>query len=58
MNFGKLYLVPNQLGDFNDNYIIKSHISLINKISFSFLKMKSLEEHLLKIFLQKKNNLN
>ena len=34
MNFGKLYLVPNQLGDFNDNYIIKSHISLINKISF------------------------
>ena len=34
MNFGKLYLVPNQLGDFNDNYIIESHISLINKISF------------------------
>ena len=50
MNFGKLYLVPNQLGDFNDNYIIESHIS--------FLKMKSLEEHSLKIFLQKKNNQN
>ena len=34
MNFGKLYLVPNQLGDFNDNYVLKSHVALINKISF------------------------
>ena len=34
MNFGKLYLVPNQLGDFNDNYVLKSHVALINNISF------------------------
>jgi 16S rRNA (cytidine1402-2'-O)-methyltransferase len=34
MNFGKLFLIPNQLGDFNDQNIIKSHISIINSINF------------------------
>ena len=56
MNFGKLYLIPNQLGDFNDNYVLKSHVALINKITFFIFENEKPGRALLKIFLQKKTN--
>ena len=54
MNFGKLYLVPNQLGDFNDNYVLKSHVALINKISFFIFENEKLGRAFIKNISPKK----